>query len=221
MDNSYDFQMQTNRGAPTHTFRIARQCDVAQASAMPCGIKNPLWMGIPTRLLNLRMAADLAMTTLEALSGVSNQVIAKTENQQSVPRLETVERMAYALGVSPTWFAFGHDGDEPFSERIRRSPLQIPKDPRPGAPVPCPESYRAMPARLQLARQKAGLSLRGLAKAAGLSGPGVQKIETGASVPTIDNVEAIAKALGVSPGWLAFGIGRGPDGKKAKARAVA
>jgi transcriptional regulator with XRE-family HTH domain len=167
------------------------------------------------------MAADLVdVTAREALSGVT-QVIAKTENQQSVPRLDTVERMACALGVSPTWFAFGHDGDEPFVERIRRSPLQIPKDPRPGAPQPCPESYKGMPARIQVARQKAGLSLRGLADASGLSGPGVKKIEIGASVPTIDNVEAIAKALGVSPGWLAFGLGRGPDGKKTKARAVA
>lgn len=221
MDNSIDFQMQTNRGAPTHTLQIDDQGDVAQAPAMPCGIKNPLWVGIPTRLLNMRLAADLAMTALEALSGVSNQVIAKTENHQSVPRLDTVERMAYALGVSPTWFAFGPDGEEPFTERIRRSPLQIPKDPRPGAPLPCPENYKGMPERIQVARQKAGLSLRGLADACGLSGPGVKKIEVGASVPTIDNVEAIAKALGVSPGWLAFGIGRGPDGKKARARAVA
>lgn len=194
---------------------------VSQGAPMPCGIKNPHWIVLPTRLLSIRMAADMSMVTLATLSGVTQSVIANTENRRTVPRIDAVERMAYAFGVSPTWFAFGHDGDEPFVERIRRSPLQIPKDPRPGAPQPCPESYKGMPARIQAARQKAGLSLRGLADASGLSGPGVKKIETGASVPTIDNVEAIAKALGVSPGWLAFGIGRGPDGKKTKARAVA
>lgn len=221
MDTNLEIEMQTNFRDSTVMSQIASDIDVAQADAMPCGVKNPLWVGLPTRLLNVRLAADLTMVALGELSGVSNPVIANTENRRTIPRIDSVERLACALGISPTWFAFGYDGEERFLERIRRSPLQIPKDPRPGAPQPCPESYKGMPARIQAARQKAGLSLRGLADASGLSGPGVKKIETGASVPTIDNVEAIAKALGVSPGWLAFGIGRGPDGKKTKARAVA
>jgi transcriptional regulator with XRE-family HTH domain len=58
--------------------------------------------------------------------------------------------------------------------------------------------------------------MRALGLAAGLTGPAIEKIEKGKSVPRLDNVEALAKVLGVSPGWLAFGIGRGPDGKKHK-----
>ncbi len=221
MNTYFHNQPQTKTTLQTEPPNPMTCIDVTQAGCMPSGIKNPHWMGFPSRLLSVRMGADMSMVTLATMCGVTHGVIANAENHKSVPRLDTVERMAYALGVSPTWFAFGHDGDEPFVERNRRSPLQIPKDPRPGAPLPCPESYKGMPERIQAARQKAGLSLRGLADACGLSGPGVKKIEVGASVPTIDNVEAIAKALGVSPGWLAFGIGRGPDGKKARARAVA
>lgn len=38
-----------------------------------------------------------------------------------------------------------------------------------------------------------------------VSGPTVSQWEAGVTEPTIDSVAKIAKALGVSPGWLAFG----------------
>lgn len=212
--------MQIDFRIPTSTENFPRMVRVAEAQAMPSGVKDPLWFGLPDRLLSMRLSADLGMVALGSLSGVSNPVIANTENRRSVPRVNTVEALAYALGVSPTWLGFGHDGDEPFRERIRRSLLRVQRDPRPGTPQPCPESYRGLPQRLQESRERLGLSLRALALAAGLSGPGVAKIEHGESVPTLDNVEALAKALGVSPGWLAFGVGRGPDGKRHRAPAA-
>lgn len=193
---------------------------MTQGAAMPCGVKNPLWFGFPSRLVMIRLGADLSMPALTAISRVTQSVIANSENRRTIPRISAVERLAYALGVSPTWLGFGLDGDEPFSERIRRSLLRVQRDPRPGTPQPCPESYRGLPQRLQESRERLGLSLRALALAAGLSGPGVAKIENGESVPTLDNVEALAKALGVSPGWLAFGVGRGPDGKRHRAPAA-
>lgn len=188
---------------------------------MPSGVKDPLWFGLPSRLLSTRMAADLGMIRLGEMSGISNPVIANTENRKTTPRVNTVEHLAYALGVCPSWLAFGHDGQEPFRERIRRSLLRVPKDPRPGQPQPCPEAYKTLPERLRMAREAAQLSLRALGLCSGLSGPGVAKIENGESVPTLDNVEALAKTLGVSPGWLAFDVGRGPDGKKHRPRMAA
>jgi transcriptional regulator with XRE-family HTH domain len=45
-----------------------------------------------------------------------------------------------------------------------------------------------------------------LAKQAGLSHTAVGNIERG-TMPGIDTAEALANALGVSPGWLAYGLG--------------
>lgn len=209
-------EMQIEFRGPTARVKDLRLVTVAEGRTMPSGVKDPLWFGLPDRLLSLRMSADLGMISLGNLSGVSNPTIANTENRKTIPRVNTVEALAYALGVSPTWLGFGHDGDEPFRERIRRSFLHLPKDPRPGQPQPCPYAHKMLPQRLRDTLERAGLSLRALALAAGLSGPGVAKIENGESVPTLDNVEALARALGVSPGWLAFGVGRGLDGKKHK-----
>lgn len=182
----------------------------------PAGYKNPLWFGFSARLIQSRMTADVTLVTVGARCGLSHVAIAKSENGGSVPRVNTVERLAYALGVSPVWLAFGHDGEEPFAERVRRSLLRVPRDPRPSEPKPCPDAFHGLPGRVTQAREAAGLSMRALGLAAGLTGPAIEKIEKGRSVPRLDNVEALAKVLGVSPGWLAFGIGRGPDGKKHK-----
>jgi transcriptional regulator with XRE-family HTH domain len=67
-----------------------------------------------------------------------------------------------------------------------------------------------MPARLAEARRRAGLSQNALAKAAGLSQPTILRLEEGASFPALDTLERIARALDVSPCWLAFGVGS-PD----------
>ncbi|MBK9350410.1 MAG: helix-turn-helix transcriptional regulator [Sulfuritalea sp.] len=47
------------------------------------------------------------------------------------------------------------------------------------------------------------MSIRALARAAGLTDTAVRSTETGASMPSIATVEAFAIALGVSTGWLA------------------
>lgn len=212
--------MQINLTSPIETDRSALTAGLAQDTVAQ-GVKNPLWFGFPSRLLSTRLAADMSVVRLASLCGLTHPAICNAENRVNVPRISAVESMACALGVSPTWLAFGHEGEEPFAERIRRSYLRLPKDPRPSEPKPCPELYKLLPQRLREARESSGQSLRGLALACGLSGPGVAKIEMGVSVPTLDNIEAIAKALGVSPGWLAFGIGRGIDGKRTRTREAA
>lgn len=179
-------------------------------------VKNPLWFGLSERLIASRMSADLSTVALAKLSELSHPSICTVENALNCPLVSTVERIACALGVSPVWLAFGHDGEEPFAERVRRSLLRVPRNPRPGQSRPCPDAFHGLPGRVTQAREAAGLSMRALGLAAGLTGPAIEKIEKGRSVPRLDNVEALAKVLGVSPGWLAFGIGRGPDGKKHK-----
>lgn len=117
-----------------------------------------------------------------------------------------VEHLACALGVSPTWLAFGFDGFEAWRERVPRKGEPERADPTPQpAQRDCPEAYRGIPERLRHAREQSGLSMRAIARATELSAQTIALIEAGRSVPLISNIEAIAKALTVSPGWLAFG----------------
>lgn len=61
------------------------------------------------------------------------------------------------------------------------------------------------PARLQSARESAGMSLQGLADASGTSHSSVRKWLEGHAQPSIGNVAKLAEALGVTPCWLAYG----------------
>lgn len=195
---------------------------VKEAANMPRGHKDPLWAGISIRLVNLRLKGRISSTDLAQLAGVAHSTVLEIENTARVPRVESAERIACALGVSPSWLCFGCEGDEPFRERIRRTIGHVEKEPKAKLSTTlCPEAFRGIPGRLKLARELLGMSLRAVARESGLSAQSLSTTELGTTVPTVENVEAIAKALGVSPGWLAFGIGRGPDGKKTKARAVA
>lgn len=47
------------------------------------------------------------MRTLSAAAGVSVQAWSNAEAGKAIPRVNTAERMAVALGVAPSWLAFG------------------------------------------------------------------------------------------------------------------
>ena len=65
--------------------------------------------------------------------------------------------------------------------------------------------------RLRAAREKRGISRRDLAsRLGGDKYSTLSKIEEGESMPGIDTVELLARALGVSAGWLAYGEGIAP-----------
>lgn len=61
------------------------------------------------------------------------------------------------------------------------------------------------PARLREARERSGISVRALAKAIGSTPASIWAWEAGKYFPGIDVVEKLATALGVEPGWLAYG----------------
>ncbi len=52
------------------------------------------------------------------------------------------------------------------------------------------------------------MSLRALAKKAGLSHATIDDIEKGHHIPAADTVECLAEVLDVSPCWLAYSIGK-------------
>lgn len=179
---------------------------VLVAPSLTSGVKNPLWFGLADRLLASRNCCGFSQETVSVLSGINESAARHIEIGRSIPTLGTVEHLACALGVSPTWLAFGYDGFEVWRERVpRKGEAERPAPtPNPGA-RPCPEMFRGIPERLRLAREQSGLSMRAIARATELSAQTIALIEAGRSVPLISNIEAIAKALSVSPGWLAFG----------------
>ena len=64
-----------------------------------------------------------------------------------------------------------------------------------------------LPTRLRLALKDAGLTRTGLAQRAGVSHPVVSSLDAGHSLTTVSTLVRLAMALGVSAGWLAFGMG--------------
>ena len=60
--------------------------------------------------------------------------------------------------------------------------------------------------RLREARKAAGLTLRELAARVGIANyQTIDNIERGRQRASVDQIESLAHALGISPTWLAFG----------------
>ena len=114
-----------------------------------------------------------------------------------VPRVNTVERLADALQVSAGWLAFGIEAPWTRAEEARSA---------------------GMAARFSEARSSLGLSVKDLARRAGTSPAEVRIVEQG-SMPTLGTVALLARGLGVSPSWLAFG--EGPRGARPAAAPAA
>lgn len=74
---------------------------------------------------------------------------------------------------------------------------------------PGPESTiggRIAQARFQLAAKRGrNVTQAWLAEQCGVAGPTVSQWESGVAEPTLRSVKKIAAALGVSPGWIAWG----------------
>ena len=65
-------------------------------------------------------------------------------------------------------------------------------------------------ARLKQARAHAGITIRALAKSAGIASSAITDTEIGNRIPRADTLEKIARALNVSACWLAYGEGKAP-----------
>ena len=65
--------------------------------------------------------------------------------------------------------------------------------------------------RFRLTRERKGLTLRALAAVSGCQYSTIVAVELANRMPQITTVEILARALGVSPGWLAYGDGTQPE----------
>lgn len=62
-----------------------------------------------SRIAHARTQAGLSMRSASAAAGVSVQTWSNTESGATVPKVDSLERMAVALDVAPAWLAFGDD----------------------------------------------------------------------------------------------------------------
>lgn len=152
------------------------------------GRANPLHWKFPARLRKMRKAKGLSASALGLAAGLSKNSAILLDRAEKCPRVNTAEKLARVLGVSPAWLAFGLGEAAASGEQ---------------GPLRC----EGLAARAMEARNARRLSVRETDRMAGNAEGVVKSIEHG-GMPALDTLEALAKALGVSPAWLAFGEGQ-------------
>ncbi len=149
------------------------------------GRKNPLYFGLALRLKKARRESGLKRLHVAARAGLARATGRTIETGNRLPTVGTIVSLAGALDVSASWLAYGI-GDMHIN----------------GAPATCD----GMGARLQQLRVEQGHTKAALARLVGLSPSTVADIEYGAQTG-VEVIEALAKALCISPAWLAFNQG--------------
>ncbi len=171
-------------------------------SCVTRGRPNPLHYTLAERLKKARKAANMTRQALSLKAGLANDTALRIEAEGRVPAVDTIERLARALNLSPCYLAFG----------VEDAPV-----PPADAPLFC----EGIGHRLATARAARGLSMRALARAAESTDTTVRLTETGRTLPTVATAETLAKALSVSPCWLAYGVGAQEAQKPARRRKAA
>lgn len=185
---------------------ISKQfADVAQ------GRKNPLWMGLPDRLRRTLKRAGLSQRQAARLSACSDMVL-RHINSGGQTSIDVVEKLAAGLGVPAPWLAFGPEAARPFRQvqKLPKTALADP-EPQPGKGI-FRERYKGAGERLRQVREDSKFTLLKVGMAAQMSDQAVLNTESGATVPKLETIEAIAVALDVAPGWLAYGDGQDGGG---------
>lgn len=157
------------------------------------GKPNPRHQTLGERLRLAREAAGIKAGPLSTRAGLSVNTAFYIEEGRRVPGIDVVERLARILDVSPGWLGF--------------APLRAPMEPSPSAREGAALLCDSLVTRLKALRAERGLSQGALAEAVGVTRAGIGSIESTRTVPTVSTVEQIAKGLGVSPAWLAYGEG--------------
>ena len=60
----------------------------------------------------------MTVAELARLAGITAGAIHLIESGKSIPGVDTVERIARALGVDPRWFAFGYGDEFPMFQQV-------------------------------------------------------------------------------------------------------
>lgn len=162
------------------------------------GRRKLLHETLPERLKRARAGAGsaskpLSMKALSISAGLADRTVWTIETEGRIPGIDTAERIARALGVSPCHLAYGVEGAAlaPLAEgEVLRS--------------------QSCGARLRALREHAGLTRLALGTASSTSDTTVRNAEEGPGFPSVATAEALAVALGCSPCWLAYAEGPSP-----------
>lgn len=68
--------------------------------------------GLSERLITYRQTHDLTASRLAKLAGVSPQGVQNIERGKVSPGIDTVERLANAVGLDPSWLAYGNSPND-------------------------------------------------------------------------------------------------------------
>jgi len=149
------------------------------------GQRNPAHVGLPSRLKAARRLRDVNHRPLATAANIAPSTVGAIEKGLQIPTVGKIAQLASALSVSAAWLGFGIG--EMLTDDSR-------------------SNCDGMGGRLQAARMERAISKAELGRLAGLTAPSITQIEKGGQ-SGVEVIEAIAQVLGVSPGWLAFGIG--------------
>jgi transcriptional regulator with XRE-family HTH domain len=149
------------------------------------GSPNPRYLHLAARLRKARKESGLTRMALAEKATVGTPTVLYIETDQRIPTVGTVARLASALGVSAAWLAYGL-GEQPSGGTA--------------------SSCDGMAERLRTARTDRGHNRTDLARLAERTPGTISGIENGGQAG-VDTIERLAKALNVSPAWLAFGAG--------------
>ena len=155
------------------------------AVAMVRGSPNPRFFGLPARLRSAGKRSGLTRMALAQKAGVSTATALYAETGEQLPTVGTIARLASALEVTAPWLAYG------LGDQHSDGPAANTDD---------------MGTRLQAVRAERSVSRAELARLTDLSPRAIAKVEAGGQ-SGVEVIEALAQALGLSPGWLAFGVG--------------
>ena len=147
------------------------------------GRRNPAYYALPDRLRQARKRKGLSMSAASLTIGGSSAAAFLIERRQALPRIDTIEKFALSLGVSPAWLAYGEGSADA---------------------VPTEAHADTIGQRLEIARKERGLSRQALGYLSGLTGQTVANIEVKGMIPRVDTAEMLARVLGVTAGWLGF-----------------
>lgn len=146
------------------------------------GSPNPRHFGLPARLRKARKQSGLSRAALGPKVGRDSHVAADIEAGERMPTVATVALLASGLNVSAGWLGFGLGAQQLDAPAATTSDMKL---------------------RVQAMRMARGLTKAELARLVDLSPTALANIEKGAQTG-VDVLESLAKALNVSPAWLAF-----------------
>jgi transcriptional regulator with XRE-family HTH domain len=162
---------------------------------------GPRYRGLGERLRSARLERGLSHADLAARSGVTYETLLYLEDGRYLPSFPVTEALAGALGVPPAWLVYG-EGPAPFPPPA--PPLGALWASSVGQVVNAACDVEGLPRRLRAAREAAGLSRLALSQRA--ASGSVEAIERGRFLPRADAAERLARAMGLSPSFLAFGV---------------